>query len=145
MRFSPPSLSIAAFGLSTWTADTSYLQTPPSICLPFRVPSAFFLFFVISTRIPWRLPPALLLCHSVIVLSRGMYHEGFTGAHVDNVYMNRGTQQLFTMWTPLDDVPVEMGTLTMCEGSHRLPGYVHRKCKNSRLLKLSAPGVQLQS
>lgn len=38
--------------------------------------------------------------------------------------MARGTTELFTMWTPLDDVPVEMGTLAMCEGSHRLPGYI---------------------
>jgi ectoine hydroxylase-related dioxygenase (phytanoyl-CoA dioxygenase family) len=51
---------------------------------------------------------------------RAIYREAFTGAHVDNVYMCRGTDQLYTMWTPMGDVTTEMGTLAMCEGSHRL-------------------------
>ena len=74
----------------------------------------------------WNSPiPFNILCERFqffALLRRGVYHDGFTGAHVDNVYMGRGTKELFTMWTPFDDVPVEMGTLTMCEGSHRLPG-----------------------
>ncbi len=53
-----------------------------------------------------------------------MHHEGFTGAHVDRVYMGRGTEELYTMWTPMDDVTVEMGTLLVNESSHRLPQYV---------------------
>ncbi|CAH1798252.1 unnamed protein product [Owenia fusiformis] len=56
---------------------------------------------------------------------RGIHREAFSGAHVDNVYMSRGTDQLYTMWTPLGDVDIEMGTLAMCEGSNHLPGYSH--------------------
>eukprot|EP00118_Oscarella_pearsei_P029102 m.3663 g.3663 ORF g.3663 m.3663 type:complete len:318 (+) comp9672_c0_seq1:42-995(+) len=54
---------------------------------------------------------------------RAMYNEGFTGAHVDNVYMSRGTSELYTIWTPFGDVPLEMGTLAVVEGSHRLPQF----------------------
>ena len=50
--------------------------------------------------------------------------EGFTGAHIDIVYMGRGTtDRLFTCWTPLGDIPIEMGTLALCVGSHNLPGF----------------------
>ncbi|XP_078698534.1 1-deoxypentalenic acid 11-beta-hydroxylase-like isoform X1 [Branchiostoma floridae x Branchiostoma belcheri] len=56
---------------------------------------------------------------------RAMYNEGFSGAHVDWVYMSRGTDQLFTMWTPLGDVTMEMGTLAVCEGSHKLQSFQH--------------------
>jgi len=33
--------------------------------------------------------------------------------------MNRGTQSLFTCWTPIGDVPLEMGPLMVLEGSHQ--------------------------
>ncbi|CAG5124468.1 unnamed protein product [Candidula unifasciata] len=56
---------------------------------------------------------------------RAMHQEGFTGAHVDNVYMSRGSSNLHTMWTPIGDVPIEQGVLAMCEGSHRLPSFKH--------------------
>ncbi|CAH1224423.1 Hypp1 [Branchiostoma lanceolatum] len=56
---------------------------------------------------------------------RAMYNEGFTGAHVDWVYMSRGTDQVYTMWTPLGDVTMEMGTLAVCEGSHKLRSFQH--------------------
>lgn len=52
-----------------------------------------------------------------------MYTEGFTGAHVDRVYMGRGTDKLCTIWTPFGDIPIEMGTLAVVEGSHKLPGF----------------------
>ncbi|KXJ23360.1 hypothetical protein AC249_AIPGENE5234 [Exaiptasia diaphana] len=52
---------------------------------------------------------------------RAIHQGGFTGAHVDNVYMSRGTNKLLTCWTPIGDVTMDMGTLAMCEGSHRLP------------------------
>ncbi|MFD2613462.1 phytanoyl-CoA dioxygenase family protein [Paenibacillus gansuensis] len=42
-----------------------------------------------------------------------------TAAHYDIVYMGRGTPNLYTMWTPLGDTPIEMGTLAVLEGSHR--------------------------
>ncbi|EDO44135.1 predicted protein [Nematostella vectensis] len=50
---------------------------------------------------------------------------GFTGVHVDNVYMSRGTDKLLTVWTPFSDVTMEMGSLAMCEGSHKLPSFDH--------------------
>ena len=42
-----------------------------------------------------------------------------THPHCDIVYMSRGTDQLFTAWTPLGDVPFELGGLMVLEGSHR--------------------------
>ncbi|MNI03540.1 Phytanoyl-CoA dioxygenase (PhyH) [compost metagenome] len=42
---------------------------------------------------------------------------GNTGAHYDIVYMGRGTKQVYTLWTPFDDIPLERGTLAMCLGS----------------------------
>lgn len=39
--------------------------------------------------------------------------------HYDHVYMNRGTDTLYTVWTPLGDVPVEDGPILLMEGSHR--------------------------
>ena len=43
----------------------------------------------------------------------------FTGAHYDIVYMGRGTTNVFTVWTPLGDLPYEMGPLALLAGSHR--------------------------
>ncbi len=42
-----------------------------------------------------------------------------TPAHCDIVYMGRGTQELYTAWTPLGDTTLEMGGLMMLEGSHK--------------------------
>jgi ectoine hydroxylase-related dioxygenase (phytanoyl-CoA dioxygenase family) len=42
-----------------------------------------------------------------------------TGAHYDIVYMGRGTQKVYTCWTPLGDVPYELGPLALLVGSHR--------------------------
>ncbi|OGG46751.1 MAG: phytanoyl-CoA dioxygenase [Candidatus Handelsmanbacteria bacterium RIFCSPLOWO2_12_FULL_64_10] len=42
-----------------------------------------------------------------------------SGAHYDIVYMGRGTQDVYTTWTPLGDVPLEMGPLVALVGSHR--------------------------
>ncbi len=47
----------------------------------------------------------------------------FTGVHVDRVYMGRGSQRLMTAWVPFGDVPVEMGSLCVCPGSHRHPRF----------------------
>lgn len=44
---------------------------------------------------------------------------GFTGAHYDVVYMGRGTKDLYTVWTPLGDVPLEQGPLAILVGSHQ--------------------------
>lgn len=44
-----------------------------------------------------------------------------TAAHMDVVYMGRGTLNLLTMWTPLGDISYDMGPLAVCAGSHRDP------------------------
>ncbi|XP_076077257.1 1-deoxypentalenic acid 11-beta-hydroxylase-like [Mytilus galloprovincialis] len=54
---------------------------------------------------------------------RGIYREAFTGVHVDRVYMNRGTPNLYTMWTPFGDVTLDMGCLAVCEGSNSLESF----------------------
>ena len=43
-----------------------------------------------------------------------------TPPHYDVVFMGRGTKQLHTSWTPMEDVPMEKGGLMILEGSHRL-------------------------
>src|SRR5579871_5488055 len=43
----------------------------------------------------------------------------FTGGHYDIVYMGRGTKNVYTCWTPLGDIPYEMGPLAILVGSHR--------------------------
>ena len=47
-------------------------------------------------------------------------HTTATTPHYDVVYMGRGTKKLYTSWTPLVDVPYEMGGLLVLENSHRL-------------------------
>ncbi len=37
--------------------------------------------------------------------------------------MGRGTKNLITCWIPLGDIDIEMGTLTMLEGSNHLKKY----------------------
>jgi len=50
---------------------------------------------------------------------RAVSPRGATPPHTDAVYMNRGSQNLFTCWTPIGDVPLAMGPLMVLEGSHR--------------------------
>lgn len=42
-----------------------------------------------------------------------------TPTHMDIVYMGRGTTNLYTAWTPLGDVSLELGGLIVLERSHR--------------------------
>jgi hypothetical protein len=42
-----------------------------------------------------------------------------TYPHCDVVYMGRGTFKLYTSWTPIGDVPLELGGLMILEDSHR--------------------------
>lgn len=42
-----------------------------------------------------------------------------TAPHMDIVYMGRGTTRLYTAWTPLGDIPIDVGGLMILEGSHR--------------------------
>ena len=41
-----------------------------------------------------------------------------TRSHLDSVYMNRGTQNLYTVWTPLGDIDFTLGGLIVLEGSN---------------------------
>ena len=43
-----------------------------------------------------------------------------TAPHTDAVYMNRGTHNLYTSWTPIGDVPISVGGLMVLEGSHQV-------------------------
>jgi hypothetical protein len=43
-----------------------------------------------------------------------------TYPHCDIVYMGRGTDELYTVWTPLGNVSWELGGLMILENSHRL-------------------------
>lgn len=54
---------------------------------------------------------------------RAVGNEQFTGSHYDVVYMGRGSERVHTVWIPFGDIPIEKGTLAMCEGSHRLEGF----------------------
>jgi ectoine hydroxylase-related dioxygenase (phytanoyl-CoA dioxygenase family) len=45
--------------------------------------------------------------------------DNATAPHCDTVFMNRGTHNLYTAWTPLGDVPLDFGGLMVLEGSHR--------------------------
>ena len=56
---------------------------------------------------------------------RAMPQFSFTGAHMDWVYMGRGSSRVLTCWIPLGQNPIEMGTLAVAEGSHRLPEFSH--------------------
>ena len=38
--------------------------------------------------------------------------------HCDIVFMGRGTQNLYSCWTPIGDVTLDMGPLVLCLGSH---------------------------
>ena len=43
----------------------------------------------------------------------------FTGLHCDNVYVGHMAERMVTAWIPLDDVPMEKGSLVVAAGSHR--------------------------
>jgi hypothetical protein len=42
-----------------------------------------------------------------------------TAPHMDIVFMGRGTTNLYTTWTPLGDIPLDMGGLMILERSHQ--------------------------
>lgn len=54
---------------------------------------------------------------------RAVGNEEYTGAHMDTVYMGRGSSQLHTVWIPFGDIATEQGTLVICAGSNRLASY----------------------
>ena len=66
----------------------------------------------------------------IIIIETGIKpNGGFTGVHLDWVYMGRGTEELYTCWIPIGDIPVEMGTLAVLEGSSSLPQF--QKLRNT--------------
>jgi hypothetical protein len=46
-----------------------------------------------------------------------------TQAHMDVVYMGRGSQRLHTMWTPLGDIERENGPMVVLDKSHNHPAF----------------------
>jgi ectoine hydroxylase-related dioxygenase (phytanoyl-CoA dioxygenase family) len=48
----------------------------------------------------------------------------YTGIHADTLYMGRGSKSVYTVWTPLHDIPLEKGGLVLCEKSHLFDGNV---------------------
>jgi hypothetical protein len=48
---------------------------------------------------------------------------GFSGFHMDNVYMGRGSSRLHTVWVPWCEVTPLDGGLVVLEGSNSLPGF----------------------
>lgn len=71
-----------------------------------------------------------------------------TFPHCDIVYMGRGTHQLYTAWTPLGDVSLEMGGLMILEKSHHIDSItnsygrmdVDSYCVNRKTAELYASG-----
>ena len=61
--------------------------------------------------------PALSLDHKWL---RATCTGRNASAHYDVVYMGAGTKNLYTMWTALGDISLNMGPLAFCPGSHRL-------------------------
>ena len=49
--------------------------------------------------------------------------ESYTGAHMDVVYMGRGTERLRTCWIAHGDIPVRLGPIAILPGSHRHPAF----------------------
>jgi len=74
-----------------------------------------------------------------------------TYPHCDIVYMGRGTDKLYTAWTPLGNISWELGGLMILENSHRLEniknGYGRRDvdnyCSNRKTASLYASGQKL--
>ncbi|MXY27008.1 phytanoyl-CoA dioxygenase family protein [Candidatus Poribacteria bacterium] len=50
---------------------------------------------------------------------RCMAKGGHNHFHYDSVYVGRGTQNRYTMWSALTDIGLENGPLVICLGSHR--------------------------
>lgn len=61
--------------------------------------------------------PVLTLDHK---WPRAVRRGHSTGAHYDVVFMGAGTKELYTVWTPLDDLSLEMGPLAFCPCSNKL-------------------------
>lgn len=47
-------------------------------------------------------------------------HGAASAVHADIVFMGRGTRNLYTCWTPLGDVSLDMGPVVLLQGSHQI-------------------------
>jgi ectoine hydroxylase-related dioxygenase (phytanoyl-CoA dioxygenase family) len=69
------------------------------------------------------------------------------GIHSDIVYVGRGTQNLWSSWIPLGDVPKEEGALIILEGSHKsnkLDNYWNKDADRDKIGWLSTDPGRLQ-
>jgi ectoine hydroxylase-related dioxygenase (phytanoyl-CoA dioxygenase family) len=72
---------------------------------------------------------------------RAMPRKSFTGAHVDAVYMARGSPRLLTCWVPFEDAAtLELGALAVCKGSHAAPELARVRDTYGRLDTEAEPG-----
>ena len=73
---------------------------------------------------------------------RAMPRKLFTGAHVDAVYMARGTPRLLSCWIPIEPIAtLELGALALYKGSHTAPGgLAHLRATYGKLDTESEPG-----
>jgi ectoine hydroxylase-related dioxygenase (phytanoyl-CoA dioxygenase family) len=72
---------------------------------------------------------------------RAMPRASFTGAHVDAVYMARGSPRLLTCWVPFEDAAtLELGALAVCKGSHAAPELARVRETYGRLDTEGEPG-----
>lgn len=49
---------------------------------------------------------------------RAVANGEFTGVHIDRVFVGQQTERILTAWIPIGDVPIELGSLTVCKNSH---------------------------
>lgn len=70
------------------------------------------------------------------------------GFHYDGPYMNRGTDRVFTSWTPLGDVAKIEGALIVLENSHKahdlLRTYAQKDADRDKIPWLSTDPIKLQ-
>ena len=64
---------------------------------------------------------------------RAVGNQNFTGCHYDVVCMGRGSHNVHTVWMPVGYIPVEQGTLAICEGSHNLESFARLRNTYGRI------------
>ena len=55
---------------------------------------------------------------------------------MDNVYMGRGTSDLYTLWTPFGDIVPEMGTVAVVEHSNWMEGFKPLQVQKLHILRI---------
>lgn len=72
---------------------------------------------------------------------QSVFPQAFSQFHCDNVYMNRGTNRIYTSWLPMQDIDYAMGGLAVMEKSHSLPGFSRLRETYAQHDFMSLPGV----